>query len=79
MILACVGFIYATLLTVIYQMQSFTNEKNGMVVFKSCELIFFKKYNEHDDDDGDYSEMGRNRVHVWDHWRLDSSLCGRVL
>ena len=34
------GFIYATLLTVIYQMQSFTNEKNGMVVFKRCELNF---------------------------------------
>ena len=49
------GFIYSTLLTVIYQMQSFTNEKNGMVVFKRCELIFLKKkYNEHEDDDGDY-------------------------
>ena len=42
MILACLGFIYATLLTVIYQMQSFTNEKNGMVVFKRCELNFLK-------------------------------------
>ena len=78
MILACLGFIYAILLTVIYQMQSFINEKNGLVIFKRCELIFFLN-NEHDDDDGDYTEMGRNRVHVWDHWRLDSSLCGMVL
>lgn len=67
MILPCLGFIYAILLTVIYQNQSFTNEKNEMVVFKRCELNFLKKYNEHEDDDGDYPEMGRNRVHVWDH------------
>ena len=32
--LACLGFIYAILLIVVYQIQSFTNEKNGMVVLK---------------------------------------------
>ena len=42
MILACLGFIYVILLTVIYQKQSFTNEKNGMIVFKRCELNFLK-------------------------------------
>jgi len=40
--------------------------------------VKFIKYNEYDDDDGDYLEMGRNRIHVWDYWRFDSSLCGSV-
>ena len=42
--------------------------------------VKFIKYNEYDDDDGgDYLEMGRNRIHVWDYWRFDSSLWGSVL